>query len=55
VLFGAIYLLAHILAKVILVAALLKNQLWAYPWTTAFLGAFIATSSTRLILRPSVG
>jgi uncharacterized membrane protein len=38
VLFGAVYLLAHGLVKVVLVAALLKNQLWAYPWTIAFSG-----------------
>jgi uncharacterized membrane protein len=43
---GAVYLLAHGLVKVILVAALLKNQLWAYPWTIAFLGSSSSTSST---------
>jgi uncharacterized membrane protein len=31
VVFGAVYLLAHGLVKVILAAALLKNRLWAYP------------------------
>jgi uncharacterized membrane protein len=41
--------------KVVLVAALLKNQLWAYPWTIAFLGAFIVYQLYRLRLRPSVG
>jgi uncharacterized membrane protein len=55
VLFGALYLLAHGLAKVILVAALLKNQLWAYPWTIAFLGVFIGYQLYRLSLNPSVG
>ena len=55
VLFGAVYLLAHGLVKVILVAALLKNQLWAYPWTIAFLGVFIVYQLYRLSLRPSVG
>jgi uncharacterized membrane protein len=55
VLFGAVYLLAHGVVKVILVAALLKNQLWAYPWTIAFLGAFIVYQLYRLRLRPSVG
>ena len=54
-LFGAVYLLAHGLAKVILVAALLKNQLWAYPWTIAFLGVFIVYQLYRLLLRPSLG
>jgi uncharacterized membrane protein len=31
VLFAAVYLLAHGMVKVVLVAALLHNQLWAYP------------------------
>src|SRR5437773_5574389 len=55
VLFGAVYLLAHGLVKVILVGALLKNQLWAYPWTIAFLGVFIVYQLYRLSLQPSVG
>jgi uncharacterized membrane protein len=55
VLFGAVYLLAHGLVKVILVAALLKNQLWAYPWTIAFLGVFIVYQLYRLSLKPSIG
>ena len=55
VLFGAVYLLAHGLVKVVLVAALLKNQLWAYPWTIAFLGVFIVYQVYRLSLKASVG
>ena len=55
VLFGAVYLLAHGLVKVILVVALLKNQLWAYPWTIGFLGVFIVYQLYRLSLNPSVG
>jgi uncharacterized membrane protein len=55
VLFGALYLLAHGLVKVILVGALLKNQLWAYPWTIVFLGVFILYQVYRLSLKPSVG
>ena len=41
-LFGAIYLLSHGVSKVILVALVLRNKLWAYPWLIALLGAFIA-------------
>jgi ABC-type nickel/cobalt efflux system permease component RcnA len=41
--------------KVVLVAALLKNQLWAYPWTIVFLGVFIVYQLYRLSLQPSVG
>jgi uncharacterized membrane protein len=55
VFFGAAYLLAHGLLKVILVAALLKNQLWAYPWTIVFLGVFIVYQLYRLSLKSSVG
>jgi uncharacterized membrane protein len=55
VLFGAVYLLAHGLVKVVLVAALLKNQLWAYPWMVAFLGLFIVYQLYRLSLKPSDG
>jgi uncharacterized membrane protein len=55
VLFGAVYLLAHGLVKVALVAALLDNQRWAYPWTIAFLGVFIGYQLYRLSLGPSVG
>src|ERR687888_794324 len=55
VLFGALYLLSHGAAKVVLVAALLRNKLWAYPWMIAFLGAFIAYQLYRLIFRASVG
>ena len=55
VLFGAVYLLAHGVVKVILVAALLKNQRWAYPWMIAFLGIFIVYQLYRLSIKPSVG
>jgi uncharacterized membrane protein len=55
VLFGAVYLLSHGAVKIILVAALLKNELWAYPWTIAFLGVFIVYQVYRLSVKPSVG
>jgi len=55
VLFGAVYLLAHGMVKVVLVAALLKNQLWAYPWMIVFLGVFIVYQLYRLSFKPSVG
>jgi uncharacterized membrane protein len=40
-LFGAIYLLSHGISKVILVALVLRNRLWAYPWLMGLLGMFI--------------
>ena len=41
-LFGAIYLLSHGIAKVVLVALVLRDKLWAYPWLIGLLLAFIA-------------
>jgi uncharacterized membrane protein len=40
-LFGAVYLLSHGISKVILVALVLRNKRWAYPWLMALLGVFI--------------
>jgi uncharacterized membrane protein len=49
-LFGAIYLLAHGIVKVVLVVAVLRNRLWAYPWLIAFLVAFIGYQGYELIV-----
>jgi uncharacterized membrane protein len=54
-LFGAIYLLSHGIAKVVLVIALLRNELWAYPWMMALLGAFIVYQLYRLSYGFSLG
>ncbi len=40
-LFGAIYLLSHGVAKVVLVVFVLRDKLWAYPWLIALLLVFI--------------
>jgi uncharacterized membrane protein len=40
--FIAFYLLSRGLVKVVLIAALLKNKLWAYPASLAVLGLFVA-------------
>lgn len=40
-LFGAIYLLAHGISKLVLVVLVLRNKLWAYPWLIVLLGVFI--------------
>ena len=53
--FAAIYLLLHGVVKIVLVAALLRNQLWAYPWMIAFLGVFIAYQAYRMTLAASIG
>ena len=39
--FYAIYLLSHGLVKVVLVAGLLMNRLWAYPASIGVLGLFV--------------
>jgi len=55
VLFGAIYLLAHGLVKVVLVVALLLNKLWACPWMIAILTLFIGYQLYRIALHPTIG
>jgi uncharacterized membrane protein len=54
-LFAAAYLLVHGIVKIVLVVALLKEQLWAYPWLIVFLVLFILYQIYRLILHVSVG
>jgi uncharacterized membrane protein len=49
-LFGAVYLLSHGLAKIVLVALVLKDKLWAYPWLIGLLLAFIAYQLYRITL-----
>lgn len=53
--FGAAYLLVHGLVKVVLVLALLKNWLWAYPAMIAVLLAFIGYQVYRITLSPGLG
>ena len=55
VLFASLYLLLHGAVKIVLVAALLRNKLWAYPWMIAFLVVFIAYQVYRISLVPSAG
>jgi uncharacterized membrane protein len=54
-LFLAAYLLSHGLVKVILVVAVLKEKLWAYPWMIVFLLIFIAYQVYQLVLKLSGG
>jgi uncharacterized membrane protein len=54
-LFGAAYLLIHGIVKVVLVAALLRNKLWAYPWMIAVLLTFIGYQGYRIVLTPTIG
>ena len=52
-LFAALYLLLHGVVKVVLVVAVLRNKLWAYPWMIAFLGIFIVYQAYRIVLSAS--
>lgn len=54
-LFGAIYLLSHGLVKVVLVWAVLRNKLWAYPWMIAFLWVFIVYQVYRMVVKFTLG
>ena len=47
-LFGAIYLLSHGAAKIVVVALVLRDKLWAYPWLIVLLLAFIAYQLYRI-------
>jgi uncharacterized membrane protein len=53
--FGGVYLIAHGLAKLILVVGLLRGHRWAYPLAIGFLGLFIAYQLYRLSYQFSVG
>ncbi|HET7637374.1 MAG TPA: DUF2127 domain-containing protein [Ktedonobacteraceae bacterium] len=55
IMFAAAYLLVHGIVKIVLVVAVLKGQLWAYPWLIGFLVIFILYQIYRLILHVSVG
>ncbi|WP_158600511.1 DUF2127 domain-containing protein [Tessaracoccus antarcticus] len=54
-LFGAVYLLLHGLVKIVLVWAVLKDKLWAYPWMIAFVLVFIAYQSYQLVMGFTTG
>jgi uncharacterized membrane protein len=53
--FGAIYLLFHAVVKIFLVAAILKDKIWAYPWLIAFLITFIIYQIYRIVIKFSTG
>lgn len=53
--FAAIYLLAHGVVKVVLVAAVLRDKLWAYPWMIGFLLLFIGYQLYRIAVDPTAG
>lgn len=52
-LFAAIYLLTHGIVKIFLVAAILKEQLWAYKAMIIFLLLFIVYQVYKIIQQPT--
>ena len=53
--FMAIYLLAHGIIKIAMVAALLRNRLWAYPVAIFVFTGFIAYQLYRFTLTGGIG
>ena len=53
--FMAIYLLAHGLIKIVMVAALLRNRLWAYPAAIFVFTGFIAYQLYRYTFTGGIG
>ena len=53
--FAGLYLLTHGLVKVVLVVAVLRDKLWAYPWMMGFLALFIVYQCYLLAIRFSIG
>ena len=53
--FAAFYLLSHGVVKLLLVVALLRGKLWAYPASLVVLGLFILYQVYRYTLTHSLG
>ncbi len=53
--FMAIYLLGHGIVKILVVLALLRNKLWAYPVAIIVFGGFVVYQIYRFALTGSVG
>jgi uncharacterized membrane protein len=51
--FAAIYLLSHGVIKAVLVYALIKDKLWAFPWAIAIFAAFGVYQMYRYVYEPS--
>jgi uncharacterized membrane protein len=45
--FAIVYLIFHGVFNIFLVAALLKNKIWAYPWVMVGFGVFIIYQTYR--------
>ena len=51
--FGAIYLISHGGAKLVMVVGLWKHQRWAYPFALVFLTGFVVYQLYRMTFAPS--
>lgn len=52
--FAIIFLLTHGLIKIVLVAALLRNKLWAFPFALVTLGLFVAYQLYTLVVHATL-
>lgn len=52
--FAAAFLLTHGAVKVFLVASLLLNKLWAYPWALGVLGLFLVYQLYQMATKPTL-
>ncbi len=52
--FAAFYLLSHGIVKIVIILALFKEKMWAYPAMIVVLGAFIAYQLYRLTFKLSI-
>ena len=53
--FGAVYLLSHGVAKLVIIVGLLRREQWAYPVAFVFLGGFVIYQIYRLTYDPGIG
>ncbi|RIK17234.1 MAG: DUF2127 domain-containing protein, partial [Acidobacteria bacterium] len=53
--FVFLYLVSHAVVKIVLVWALLRDRLWAYPWMIGVLGVFIVYQLWVVATQGSVG
>src|SRR5262245_27155119 len=53
--FGAVYLLSHGVAKLVIVGGLWRHQRWAYPFSLVFLIGFVVYQLYRMTFDFSIG
>jgi uncharacterized membrane protein len=53
--FGAVYLLGHGVAKLVVVVGLWRREQWAYPVAFVVLGGFVAYQLYRMTYAPTIG